>query len=67
MTDHITVTRTFAAPLIPVTVDLVEVDGGTEITLTQQTPGWPEEARVGLVAGYNSFLDSMQLVIDRVR
>jgi uncharacterized protein YndB with AHSA1/START domain len=52
--------------LAPVTIDLTDVDGGTELTLTQVTPGWSEENRQALIGGYNAFLDSMQGILDRV-
>ncbi|MGC5221341.1 SRPBCC family protein [Micromonospora sp. DT81.3] len=52
--------------LAPVTVELADVDGGTELTLTQATPGWSDENRQALIGGYNAFLDSMQGILDRV-
>ena len=53
--------------LAPVTIDLAEVGGGTELTLTQETPGWPDDARAGLTAGYGAFLDSMERLVERAR
>lgn len=50
----------------PVTVDLVDVGGSTQLTLVQQTVGWGDDARAGLEAGYTAFLDSMQTIIDRI-
>jgi len=51
---------------LPVTVTLRPVDGGTEPTLVQQTPGWPAEDRAALEHGYNAFLDSMGRLLDRL-
>lgn len=49
----------------PVTVRLVDVDGRTELTLTQATPGWPAEAQAGLRQGYGAFLDTMADILAR--
>lgn len=46
-----------------VTVALGAVSGGTEVTLRQETPGWPEEAKAGLRAGYGAFLDTMEGIL----
>ncbi|KRA24419.1 hypothetical protein ASD65_08280 [Microbacterium sp. Root61] len=43
----------------PATVVLTEVAGGTEVTLTQEAPGFTAEQQAGLVAGYNAFLDTL--------
>lgn len=51
---------------LPVSIDLVEVEGGTEITLVQATPGWPEEAKQGLLEGYGAFLDSLERLLARI-
>lgn len=41
------------------TIVLTEVDGGTQVTLTQEAPGFSVEQQAGLVAGYNAFLDTL--------
>ena len=51
---------------LPVTVTLRPVTGGTELTLVQQTLGWPAEARAGLEHGYGLFLDSMGALLQRL-
>lgn len=51
---------------LPVTVTLRPVDGGTELTLVQQTPGWPAAGRAALEHGYNAFLDSMGRLLQRL-
>ena len=38
-------------------------DGGTTVSLTQETPGWPAEAQEGLRAGYGAFLDTMATIL----
>lgn len=43
----------------PATVTLVDVDEGTQVTLTQEAPGFTVEQQAGLVAGYNAFLDTL--------
>ena len=58
--------------LAPVAIELAEVEGDegqprTRLSLTQPTPGWPEETRAALVGGYNSFFDTMARIIERVR
>ena len=40
-----------------VTVDLTSTDAGTHVRMTQETPGFTEEQKEGLVGGWQSFLD----------
>ncbi|MEO5877925.1 MAG: SRPBCC domain-containing protein [Streptosporangiaceae bacterium] len=47
----------------PLTVDLVEVDGGTEMTLTQIAGHFTQEQRAQTILGYNGFFDAMEKVI----
>jgi uncharacterized protein YndB with AHSA1/START domain len=47
----------------PVTVDFVEVDGGTEMTLRQAATGFSEVQLTQTIAGYNGFFDDMAKVI----
>lgn len=47
----------------PVTVDFVEVDGGTEMTLRQAATGFSEVQLTQTVDGYNGFFDDMGKVI----
>ena len=47
----------------PVTITLVSVGEGTELTLTQLAPGFSPEQWEGLKAGYGAFLDTMERVV----
>lgn len=47
----------------PVTVDLVEVDGGTEMTLTQTGGHLTKEQYAQTVIGYNGFFDDMEKLL----
>ena len=51
---------------LPVTVNLRPVAEGTELTLVQETPGWPDAGRAALEHGYNAFLDSMGALLQRI-
>ena len=46
-----------------VTVDLVEVDGGTQMTMTQGGGGLTEEQYAATVVGYNAFFDDMEKIL----
>ncbi|WP_424531726.1 SRPBCC family protein [Sphaerisporangium viridialbum] len=48
---------------VPVVVVLAEVDGGTEMTLTQTGSGFTEEQHARTVAGYNGFFDAMEKLL----
>jgi uncharacterized protein YndB with AHSA1/START domain len=47
----------------PVTVDLAEVDGGTEMTLKQARHGMTDEQLELTVMGYNGFFDAMEKLL----
>jgi uncharacterized protein YndB with AHSA1/START domain len=47
----------------PVTVVLAEVDGGTEMTLTQTGGNLTEEQYAQTVIGYNGFFDAMEKLL----
>jgi uncharacterized protein YndB with AHSA1/START domain len=47
----------------PVTVDLVEVDGGTEMTMTQTGGNLSEEQYAQTIVGYNGFFDVMEKIV----
>lgn len=48
----------------PVTVDLVEVEGGTEMTLNQPRDGMTDEQLEQTVLGYNGFFDAMETLLN---
>ncbi|WP_394769254.1 SRPBCC domain-containing protein [Lacisediminihabitans sp.] len=51
----------------PVTVTLVEVDGGTEMTMTQNGGNLTEEQYAQTIVGYNAFFDVMErLLAERI-
>ena len=47
----------------PVTVVLAEVDGGTEMTLTQPRGGLTDEQLAQTVIGYDGFFDAMEKLL----
>ena len=47
----------------PIVVVFAAVDGGTEMTLTQQSAGFDQEQIDATIAGYNGFFDSMEKVL----
>ena len=47
----------------PVTVDLVAVDGGTVMTMTQSGGNLTEEQYAQTIVGYNGFFDVMEKLI----
>lgn len=47
----------------PTTVLLADAEGGTVVTLTQETPGFTPEQQAGVTAGYNAFLDTLAKVV----
>jgi uncharacterized protein YndB with AHSA1/START domain len=50
-------------PGIPVVAVFTEVDGGTEVSLTQDRGDFGDEQVAATVAGYNSFFDSLERVV----
>lgn len=53
-------------PGIPITVDFVDADGATEITIFQARQGFSDEQVQLTIDGYQSFYDSMEKVIQRL-
>lgn len=47
-----------------ITVDLGEVAGGTEMVMTQESPGFSREQLDQTVIGYNAFFDVMQALLE---
>jgi uncharacterized protein YndB with AHSA1/START domain len=47
----------------PVTVDFVEIEGGTEMTLRQPRHGFTDEQLAQTVDGYNAFFDDMEKLL----
>jgi uncharacterized protein YndB with AHSA1/START domain len=47
----------------PITVVLTEVDGGTEMALTQPRGDFTDEQVEQTIAGYNGFFDAMEKVL----
>lgn len=47
----------------PLTVDLVAVDGGTEMIFTQLNSGFTDEQYAQLAEGYRGFFDTMERAI----
>lgn len=50
-------------PGAPLTVDLVPVDGGTEMVFSQVNSGFSEEQYAQLAEGYRGFFDTMERAI----
>jgi uncharacterized protein YndB with AHSA1/START domain len=46
-----------------ITVDLAEVAGGTEMVMSQQSPGFDEGQLEQTVIGYNAFFDVMESLV----
>lgn len=47
----------------PIVADLVEVDGGTRVTLFQPRHGFTDEQIQATIAGYNAFFDTMATLL----
>jgi uncharacterized protein YndB with AHSA1/START domain len=47
----------------PVTVALTEIDGGTEMTMTQSGGNLTEEQYAQTIIGYNGFFDAMEKLL----
>jgi uncharacterized protein YndB with AHSA1/START domain len=47
-----------------ITVDLAEVEGGTEMVMTQESPGFSREQLDQTVIGYNAFFDVMHTLLE---
>ena len=50
-------------PGAPLTVDLVAVEGGTEMIFTQMNSGFTDEQYAQLAEGYRGFFDTMERVL----
>lgn len=51
----------------PVSFDLVEVESGTQLTITQQRGDFGDEQVQATIAGYNAFVDSMAEILERLQ
>ena len=52
---------------LPVVFDLVEVDGGTRLTVSQDRADFSDEQVQATIAGYNAFIDSMSDILARLQ
>ena len=52
---------------LPVLFDLVEVDGGTELTISQDRSDFSDEQVAATIAGYNAFIDDIENVLERLQ
>lgn len=50
-------------PGVPIVATFTAVDGGTEVSITQDRGDFSDEQVQATIAGYNSFFDSMERVI----
>jgi len=50
-------------PGVPIVATFTAVDGGTEVSITQDRADFGDEQVQATIAGYNSFFDSMERVI----
>lgn len=50
-------------PGVPIVATFTPVDGGTEVSITQDRGDFDDEQVQATIAGYNSFFDSMERVI----
>ncbi len=48
---------------LPVLFDLTEVDGGTELTISQHRADFSDEQVAATIAGYNAFIDDIEDVL----
>ena len=49
----------------PVTVDIVAVDSGAEVTMVQGAEGFDDAAKAAVRAGYTAFFDDMEKLLAR--
>lgn len=47
----------------PVTVDIVAVDSGAEMTMVQAAEGFDDAAKAAVTAGYTAFFDDMEKLL----
>lgn len=52
---------------LPVLFDLVEVDGGTELTISQDRSDFSDEQVAATIAGYNAFIDDIEDVLESMQ
>ena len=48
---------------LPVMFDLEEVDGGTQLTISQDRADFSDDQVVATIAGYNAFVDDLERVL----
>ena len=51
----------------PIVVTFDEVDGGTEVALTQPRHGFSDEHVAATIAGYNAFFDTLESVVESLK
>jgi uncharacterized protein YndB with AHSA1/START domain len=49
----------------PVSVDIIAVEGGTEMTMIQTAEGFNDAAKAAVTAGYTAFFDDMEKLLAR--
>jgi uncharacterized protein YndB with AHSA1/START domain len=52
---------------LPVVFDLKAVDGGTELTVRQDRADFSDEQVAATIAGYNAFIDDIEMVVAALR
>ncbi len=52
---------------LPVLFDLEEVDGGTKLTISQDRADFTDEQVQATIAGYNSFIDDIEAVLEKLQ
>ena len=48
---------------LPVVVEFLAVDGGTQMTLTQSTPEFSDEQHAATIVGYTAFFDDLEALL----
>lgn len=52
---------------LPVLFDLDEVEGGTRLTISQDRSDFTDEQVQATIAGYNSFIDDIERVLEKLQ
>jgi uncharacterized protein YndB with AHSA1/START domain len=52
---------------LPVLFDLEEVEGGTQLTIRQDRSDFSDEQVEATIAGYNSFIDDIERVLEQLQ
>ncbi|GAA1950457.1 SRPBCC domain-containing protein [Microbacterium deminutum] len=52
---------------LPVLFDLEEVDGGTQLTISQDRSDFTDEQVAATIAGYNAFIDDIERVVEQLQ